>query len=241
MNSKSSLSKIREICEKLDENEPKKNKYFYSISSHGYETEEDYIVPKGIRIIMFCYSGELLHMCPKFDRFIWKNILLNEEASYNYCTFLTNLTLYPSLRDHFCVYDSGHKIKNMVFDQDEEFRSGIFKLPVECAVYDNMSDTIYTSSSEAMVKILERDVKKKRISVNTEKTGELIRYKQNEAIIFSQTKMLTMNKLSDIARNVNDSTILLLTCREGKKSNIHPARRVYQELEKLYTEYSLKR
>ena len=46
------------------------NKNFFFLNAHGEELEKLYEIPKGVRIIMFCYSKEL-QVCDKFDEYNW--------------------------------------------------------------------------------------------------------------------------------------------------------------------------
>ena len=238
----SEISELKKICSFLDEKEQEMDRNFFAVNMHGYETKEDYIVPKGVRIIMFCYSGKKLYMRPEFNQFNWENIFLNEDASYNYCTFLANVSRYSSIRDHFCVYKEGDKIKEIMLGPDDSFRDGIFQLPVRVAVYEG-EDTVYISSPEIFSDTVEKTRNVKRVLVDVKKTAELVSYKDTQAIFFSRWKSplykLSLSKIiKELQFQVKDFTLLLMICREGKKYKLAPAPRVYEELEALYGRYA---
>lgn len=242
------IHNLKEICKNLKEDETEINKNFWAVNMHGDEIKEEFVVPKGIRIIMFCYSGRKLDICPRFDKFNWEEIFLNEDASFNYCTFLANLVQYSSLRNHFCVYEEGSKILDLELSSDELFRNGIYQLPVQAAVYDPKTEEIYMSSSEIFDKVVAKIRNVKRISVNRKKTAEIAKDKETDAIIFSKVIDVPKLKLSELVRKLrikigqpypSDLTLLLLTCRTGKeKRGILRPPTVYEELEKLYQKYA---
>jgi hypothetical protein len=178
------ISKLKKICMQIDEKEPDMDKNFWAVNMHGDERMDEFIVPDGVRIIMFCYSGRKLDVCPRFDRFNWREIFLNEEASFNYCTFLSNISQYSSLRDHFCVYEKGTSIKDLDFSTDEYFRNGIFRLPVHASVFDPEMEEVYVSSSEIFDQVISKIGKVRRILVDKSKVANLVKDKDTDAIIF---------------------------------------------------------
>lgn len=245
---KERINNLKQICQKLNENEPEMDKNFWAVNMHGDETKDEFEIPKGVRIIMFCYSGRSLHVCPRFDKFNWREIFLNEDASYNYCTFLANLSQYSSLRDHFCVYEEGTTIRDLVFTSDELFRNGIYQLPVYAAAYEPNSDQVFVSSEKVFDKAVRESIKIRRISVNRENTAKVIKDKDSNAIIFSKSIQIPKITLSTLVKNLGTEvgretkkgfTLLLLTCRTGEKRHgiIHPPT-VYEELEKLFQKYT---
>lgn len=238
------VKRLKDICYRLDEKEPEIDKNFYAINMHGTELADNYIIPKGIRIIMFCYSGRILKICPRFDTFNWSEIFLNEDSSYNYCTFLSNLVQYSTLRDHFCVYNSGDIIKDIIFHSDEVFRDGIYRLPVYAAVTDPADGTTYVSSSEIFTKAIER-FKSHKTVVDPKRVGKILRHKESNAIIFSKHIFHSGTKLSTLIRDIQyqqkEFTMLILTCRKSKGFELPHTRRVYEELNRLYQEYQVQR
>jgi hypothetical protein len=233
------IKNLKSICEKLGEKEDQINKNFWTVNMHGDELTEDFIIPEGIRIIMFCYSGRELNICPRFDKFNWREIFLNEDASYNYCTFISNISQYSSLRDHFCVYNSGHTIKDILLTPDRSFRSGVYKLPVQAAVKDQESDTVYISSPELFSKVIHRETK--NVRVDRANTAKIIKDKNiPNTLIFSQQYNFQKITLSKLVQKLGKNyTLLLLTCRTGKKQKIEPAPTVVEELQQLYKKYSI--
>lgn len=233
------IKTLKTICEKLDEKEEPVNKNFWTVNMHGDELSEDFLVPQGIRIIMFCYSGRKLNICPRFDKFNWREIFLNEDASYNYCTFISNIAQYSSLRDHFCIYEAGHTVKDILLTPDPSFRSGVYKLPVQAAVKDEESNTVYISSPELFSKVIHRETK--NVRVDRANTAKIIKDKNiPNTIIFSphyNFQKITLSKL--IQKLGTNYTLLLLTCRTGKKQKLIPAPTVSEELQKLYNQYSI--
>lgn len=243
------IQNLRKICQGLDELEKDTDKNFWVVNMHGDEIPEKFTVPEGVRIIMFCYPGCRLNIWPKFDRFNWREIFMNEDASYNYCTFLSNIVQYPSLRDHFCVYDAGKTVDDLVFSPDENFRSGIYNLPVYGAVYDKNSNTVFSSSEKVFAETVKETVKVGKIVVDKNKTADMIKDKFSPAIFFSKHFEPEQMRLSELVRKLSvvlgserkkGFTLLLLTCRTGEKrwtSTFPPT--AYQELEKLYKKYSV--
>lgn len=239
-----SVHNLKQICLELKENEPETDKNFWAVNMHGDEILEEFAIPKGIRIIMFCYSGRKLNVCPRFDKFNWREIFLNEDASFNYCTFLSNLVQYSSLRDHFCVYESGNVIRDLILTEDSQFRSGIYQLPVHAGVYDPDTDQVYVSSPEIFDKAVANSPNVKHISVNRQITAEIAKDKDSNTIIFTKVLAYPKIKLSELVKKLatkmgseqtNGYTLLLLTCRTGQpRYGLHRQPTVYQELEKIY-------
>jgi hypothetical protein len=242
------IHKLKQICEKLDEKEPDINKNFWAVNMHGDEVMEDFTVPEGVRLIMFCYSGRSLHICDRFDRFNWQELFLNEDASFNYCTLIAHLSQYSTLRDHFCVYEAGSTIRDLNLSQDSYFRNGIYKLPVKASVYNPNTGQVYVSSSDIFDKTISSTVNVKRISVNKREVAKIAKDKDSQTIIFTHYIDMPKIRLSSLIRKLQtrigslekDSfTILLLTCRTGedRRGVIHPIN-VFQELENLFKKYS---
>lgn len=241
---------LKQICQKLNENEPEINKNFWAINMHGDELETDFTVPRGVRIIMFCYPGRKLDICPRFDQFNWEKLFLDENASFNYCTFIANLSQYSSLRDHFCVYEEGQTITELEFTPDEMFRSGIYKLPVQAAVYEKETQQIYLSSPDIFGKTAKYIQNVKRILVNKHKTAKLAKDRESELIIFSkgfETEKITLSSLIKKLRTEpgkdthTDLTLLLLTCRTGVRRYERFPKTVHNELENMVKKYEIDR
>lgn len=256
------LGKLRNICEGIEKKIEKKieeknsednsiNKIFYAVNMHGTEKSDDFMIPKNVRIIMFCYPGRVLSVCPKFDLKNWRDILLNEDASFNYCTFITSLT-HSTLRDHFCVYNPGHKIKDIMMNTDPEFRSGIFKLPVKAiSIKDikNDSDNINENKSGHNLAYISSDdifsdvssLGFRNIKVDRQQVAKDIRYRESDMIIMSYYKSADEIRLSRLVKELlakhKGFTLLLLTCRQGLPYNLEKGNRVYEEVEMLYEKY----
>jgi hypothetical protein len=234
-----SVESLKKVCEKIPEKEDEKNKIFYTVSMHGEETARDFVIPKNVRIVMFCYSGRLLHICPKFDLFNWENIFLDENATYNWCTFLSTLYQYPSLRDHFCIYEEGDIIKDINFGIDPYFRDGVYKLPITGLVKED--DTVYISSDKIFHKAI--GMSAKRIIVDKKKVAKTLRDKEGVGQIYSYYDTFragySLSRLLGVLSVYNKGfTLLLLTCREGVGyPNISKGKNVSTELEKLYSQY----
>lgn len=241
---------LRQICQKLDENEPEINKNFWAVNMHGDELETDFTVPRGIRIIMFCYPGRKLDICPRFDIFNWSEIFLNENASFNYCTFIANLSRYSSLKNHFCVYEEGQTITDLVFTPDKFFRSGIYKLPVQAAVYEKETNQIYLSSSDIFGNTAKYIQNVKKIVVDKNKTAKLAKDRDSDFIIFSKHFDEQRTTLSNLIKKLRtelgkdtprDLTLLLLTCRTGVRRYEGYPNTVHQELENMVKQYEFSR
>jgi hypothetical protein len=244
MNKQFDIKKLANICSNINEpEEPRMNTTFYSVNMHGYETKEDFIIPKNTRVIMFCYSGKILNMCPTFEKFVWEKINTNKYATFNYCTFLANIAQYSSIRNHFCVYNEGDKIKNIEFEtSDNDFRDGIYKLPVRGGVYVEKDNKIYTTDSTSTFKILTEPQflqrYTKNVSKNLEKASSSMRNLNNKFILLSP-KLIGIYNLSLLLNNLSTTgaTILLFTCREGKTDRSIIQHKIHTELEKIYYQY----
>lgn len=241
------IKKVRDVCELLRKNEKEAeiDQNFWAVNTHGDEIEDVIKVPKGVRIIMFCYPGRKLDICPRFDRFNWEHIFLNEDATFNYCTFLATLSQYSSLKKHFCIYDAGSKLKDLKLTSDENFRDGIYKLPVMASVRDENLDTMYVSSEHVFPDVVER-MPSKRIVINRREVAKRIKYKQSRVIFFTKVLSYPIITLSMLLRKLQievgsekkkEFTILLLTCRTGEKSEMDDAKTVDAELRKLFKLY----
>jgi hypothetical protein len=256
------LGKLRNICEKIEEKQGEKqdehnpkNKIFYAVNMHGTEKSDDFVIPENVRIIMFCYSGRELKICPTFDLKNWRDILLNEDASFNYCTFITSL-VHSTLRDHFCVYNPGHTIKDIMMNTDPDFRSGIFKLPVKAVSVKDISirdeginegkndninehNTAYISSSDIFSDVSSLGFR--NIKVDRQQVAKDIRYRESDMIIMSYYKSADEIRLSRLVKELlakhKGFTLLLLTCRQGLPYNLEKGNRVYEEVEMLYEKY----
>ena len=152
------------------------------------------------------------------------------------------------MRDHFCVYEKGATIRDIDFTSDENFRNGIYHLPVHAAVFDPEAEEVYVSCSEIFDQAIAKTEKVRRISVDRTKVAKLVKDKETDAIIFSPYINIPKIRLSELVRKLKISlgrveplgyTLLLLTCRTGesRRGVIHPPT-VYEELEKLVRYYS---
>lgn len=224
------------------------NKQIYFLNGHGEELENEYEIPKGVRIIMFCYSGKILNVCNVFDKFKWSNILLNPSSTNDYCKFLSAISENKSVNDHFCVYEEGDQIKNINLYSDYNFREGIFKLPVKGFCYGKNSDSIVISSNTPMSSIvsnpeLKHFIKKKRkkISIDDNKIIDLMKKNNDVSIIESYIRKIYKNiKLSNLINSMKingNFTILLTVCIEEGESKLIPnGRKIEDELEKIKRE-----
>lgn len=202
------------------------NNNFYFLNGHGEELEADYEIPNGVRIIMFCYSGETLNICHRFDKFNWSNILLDPSVSSNYFTFLSAISEYSSINDHFCVYEGGDTIKNIQLHSDPHFREGLFRLPVRGFVYDKSSDTVVISNNTPMSQVQKHPQlrtffknKRKKIRIDDRRLVNLMRENNEVTIIESYVrkihKTIRLSNLINSMKPHGDFTILLMVCREG--------------------------
>jgi hypothetical protein len=185
---KSNIRNLEKICKKIEKKENEMggiirhqpiNKNFFVLSSHGSDLYSDFTVPKGVRIILFCYSGRELYVRDNFDRFIWNKIMFKKNTSFNYCTFLSNLSMYPSFRDHFCIYNQGDKFHDLRIETDKYFMDGLFQLPVEAVVLHPGKNFVFASfhDRDKLKKIKETFYPDKHYRISLEKTTELIRKK----------------------------------------------------------------
>jgi len=225
--------------EKLEKKE-KKEKCFYAINMHGFEKDEILTIPKGIRIIMYCYSGEQLWVNTEFNQFIWEEILLNPSATKDYDSLLMTLYKHKMFRDHFCIYEEGDKVKNILFTTDPSFRDGIFSLPVKASVYDG-ENTIYVSNHNIFPKTIRENIDVKRVVVNREKVSKYISYKGYQTLFFSRWKIpLKETSLKSLIEQAialqKNCTFILFTCRESqnqeKDSRISLGKTVFSEVKK---------
>jgi hypothetical protein len=249
MEPENKLENFYKICKEIKYRKPEESIVFYAVNMHGEETNNDFTVPKGIRLVMFCYSGRILNVCPKFDIFNWRNILLNENAVTDYTTFLCTLSQYSTLRDHFCIYEEGDVVKNIVFKSDENFRDGIFKLPILASAYDEERKIAFVSSNEVLDRAVKDYPGAKRVIEDIETTSKGIRQKMYKGNIYSSYKVPLSTTLERVTKEVKmklDSenkepvTLLILSCRERKvtsQETIKKTSRVYEELEKIYKKY----
>lgn len=227
----SSTLLTREDCDKYKGVNYPINSNFYFVNGHGYETEDNMKILRGVRIVMFCYSGRILNVCPKFDKFNWSHILIDPVSSSNYCNFLASISDYSSIKDHFCIYEEGDIIKNINMSHDENFREGVYRLPVKGFAYDQNTETIVVSSHTSWTDIQKDDTFKellkkssrKHIRVDDKKLAELLRNKTEFSVIQSSVKSLNnKTSLSNLIRSMllheNAFTILLMICREGTVS-----------------------
>ena len=201
------------------------NKNFFFLNAHGEELEKLYEIPKGVRIIMFCYSKEL-QVCDKFDEYNWSHILLDPVASNNYCDFLKAISGYSSIRDHFCVYDEGDVIRNLNIFSDNEFREGLYRLPVKGYAYDEKTDTIVVSEGTLLSEVqkdkeLSEKIgdKRRHVVVDSKRIVKLLKNNQSTGIIQSQVRKIgdkaRLSNLINTMKLYSDSfTILLMVCRD---------------------------
>jgi hypothetical protein len=201
------------------------NKNFFFLNAHGEELEKLYEIPKGVRIIMFCYSKEL-QVCDKFDEYNWSHILLDPGASNNYCDFLKAISGYSSIRDHFCVYDEGDVIRNLNIFSDNEFREGLYRLPVKGYAYDEKTDTIVVSEGTLLSEVqkdkeLSEKIgdKRRHVVVDSKRIVKLLKNNQSTGIIQSQVRKIgdkaRLSNLINTMKLYSDSfTILLMVCRD---------------------------
>lgn len=241
------IDRLEASCKLLPEKDKDINKNFFAVNAHGTETKDSLIVPPNCRVIMFCYSGRILEVCPRFEKFIWKRIMTKESASYNYCTFLANIAQYSSIRNHFCIYEPGSNIKNIEFYGDNIFRSDVFELPVRAVVRDESDNTLYSTDENTGLDLLEHEskiggkvfmVRSKRIKIDQSKASKLLHNNSNRAWFASKiVKSDHADNLSDLLNYINykgGGTIILFVCREGKKHKMPKSPKVYDELKKIY-------
>jgi hypothetical protein len=231
------------------------NRNFFFLNAHGDEIERIWEVPKGVRIIMFCYSKEL-QVCDRFDRYNWSHILLDPSASDNYCDFLKNISGYSSIKDHFCIYEEHDRIRDIDIETDEKFREGMYRLPVKGYVYDKNNDSIIVSDGTLMSEIhkhselnkIMNGSKPKKIVVDSKKIVDLLRVNNKVGIIQSHVRKIhdkarLSNLINSMKLHMSGLTILLMVCRNrdeyarsktgGEFDDISPGRVVSDELKRM--------
>ena len=231
------------------------NKNFFFLNAHGDEIERLWEVPKGVRIIMFCYSKEL-QVCDKFDKYNWSHILLDPNASDNYCDFLTAVSGYNSIRDHFCIYEEHDIIRDLDIQTDEEFREGMYRLPVKGYAYDEKNDMVVVSDGTLLSEIhkdkelnrMMKGSKRKKVVVDSKRIVNMLRVQNKVGIIQSHVRQIhdnarLSNLINSMKLHVPGLTVLLMVCRNrdedsrkatgGAADNITPGRVVLEELERM--------
>lgn len=203
------------------------NKNFFFVNAHGLETESLYKIPSGVRVIMFCHE-KTLNVCKRFDRFNWEHILLDPSASSNYCSFLSTISQYSSIRDHFCVYEPGSIIRNQRIYGDEHFRNGLYRLPVKGYVYDADDCSVIVSdgtliaeiNDDPVLKKMMKNCNRKRYYVDSRKVSNFLRTQNDVGIIKSYVKGIypdsntfLSNLINSMKIHQSEFTILLMTCR----------------------------
>lgn len=221
----------------------KSNNNFYFLNGHGEELEQEYEVPNGVRIIMFYYSGKILNICNVFEKFNWSNILLNPNSFTDYYKFLSAISENKSINDYFCIYEEGDIIKNINLYSDNNFREGIFKLPVKGFCYDKKSDSIVISSNTPTSSIvnypkLKDFCKEKQKKIDDNKIIDLMK-KNNDVCIIENyfRKIYKSVKLSNFINSMRiyqNFTILISVCKEEKEIKLSSSgRKIEDELEKI--------
>lgn len=231
------------------------NRNFFFLNAHGDEIERRWEVPKGVRIIMFCYSKEL-QVCDRFDKYNWYHILLDPTASDNYCDFLTAISGYSSIRDHFCIYEEHDIIRDLDIHTDEEFREGMYRLPVKGYAYDQKNEMVVVSDGTLLSEIhkdktlnkLMKGSKRKKVVVDSKRIVDLLRVKNEVGIIQSHVRKIhnkarLSNLINSMKLHVSGLTVLLMVCRNrdeyarkatgGIADDITPGRVVSEELERM--------
>jgi hypothetical protein len=228
---------------------PHRDSNFLFLNAHGFELEQLYVIPKGVRIIMFCMSKELL-LSNEFDEYNWEHILLDPSASKNYYNFLTAASGHPSMRNHFNVYEEGDIVRNLCILPDDNFREGLYHLPVTGYVYQTgtndlvLSDTSYISEAH-------NDRKSShvtRVGVDRKRMAGLLKDKKNIGVIRSRVTKIDANcSLSSLIHSTKHDvpgfTALLMVCRTrdpaarkttgGLVDVISKGRPVFEELKRL--------
>lgn len=202
------------------------NTNFFFLNAHGVEKKDLFEIPKGVRVIMFCYS-KVLDVCKRFDRFNWEHILLDSGASKNYCNFLSTISQYSSIRDHFCIYEENDVMHNIDIYTDENFREGLYRLPVKGYAFDDKNQNVVVSDKTLIsdidntidLKKLFKKAPNTNIKVDSKRVGELLRKKNNVGIIKSFVRKIgdkarLSNLIKSLQLNVPNFTILLMVCRE---------------------------
>jgi hypothetical protein len=229
------------------------NRNFFFLNAHGEKLKKLYEIPEGVRIIMFCYSKEL-QVRKKFDEYNWSHLLLDPTASNNYYDFLTAISGYSSIRDHFYVYEEGDVIHNLDILTDDEFREGLYRLPMKGYVYDNKTDDIVLSDNSLLSEVqkdknyrkLVRDNKCRSVVVNSKRIVKLLKDKKKVGIIQSQVKKIhdttrLSNLIGSMKIHASSFTVLLMVCRDcdqearkvfGVAGDISKGRNILDELER---------
>jgi len=216
------------------------NKNFYFLNCDSEEPENEYEIPKGVRIVMFCYSGKILNVCNAFDKFNWSNILLNPDSSSDYCNFLSAISDYSSINDDFSVYEEGDTIKNINLYSENTIRQGVFKLPVKGFFYDKKTDSIIISSNTPMSSIVRQSElkrffkdKSQKIIIDDNKIVDLMKKNKNVSIIESYVKKIHKSiKLSNLInsmKNHGNFTMLLMVCKNGEENRSFSNGRVIKD------------
>jgi len=227
-----------------------KNETFFFLNAHGAEKPNTYIIPNGVRVIMFCHS-KVLDVCPRFDRFNWEHILLEENTSINYNNFLKTISQYSSIKDHFCIYEGGDTIYNLDIWDDKHFRSGLYRLPVKGYAYDKQNDTIVLSEGTSMSDVIndpnlnsfiKNKNKRTHIKIDTKRVVQLLKNQNDVGIIQSEIKKIHKTKLSNLINslkiNVDKFTILLMVCKNRYMSknyttDVSIGKKISEELYKI--------
>ncbi len=223
----------------------KNNNNFYFLNGHGEELEKEYEVPNGVRIIMFYYSGKILNICNVFEKFNWSNILLNPNSFTDYYKFLSAISENKSINDYFRIYEEGDIIKNINLYSDNNFREGIFKLPVKGFCYDKKSDSIVISSNTPTSSIVNYPElknffkeKQKKIIIDDNKIIDLMKKNKNVYIIENYFRKIYKSvKLSNFINSMRiyqNFTILISVYKEEKEIKLSSSgRKIEDELEKI--------
>ena len=210
-----------------------KDNTFFFLNAHGTELNNTYKIPSGIRIIMFCYSKKL-YVSNCFDEFNWAHILLNPDTSTDYNSFINTISKYKTIRDHFCIYETGDTIYDINIYGDKNFRDGLFRLPVRGYGYEETTDTVILSdgtlfseiNSDPIVKKLIKRGSHSHIKVDNKRLVKLFKNKKHVGIFKSFIKKIhspinLSSLIKDIKKYTNQFTILLMICRDGNyKYNI---------------------
>lgn len=246
-------------CRKYKHSKDPINKNFFFLNAHGLETEQLYKLPEGVRVIMFCHE-KTLNVCKRFDRFNWEHILLDPDASSNYCSFLSTISKYSSIRDHFCVYEPGSVIRNTTIYGDEYFRNGLYRLPVKGYAYDADDCSVVVSDGTLIAEINEdpelkrlmKDCERKRYYVDGKKVSKFLQVQNDVGIIksfvkgiYPDTNMVLSNLINSMKIHQQEFTILLMTCRnrdeerkrtKGVGDNITPGKIVSDAFAEITTD-----
>ena len=205
---------------------------YWTVNAHGMEGSE-YEIPKNVKIITFCYTGRKLQVCEEFDLFNWNEIFLNTSITSSFTNFLKIISKYSSIKDHFCVYEEGHTIRDIIFTEKKSdlFRQGVYKLPILASV--KIKDTTYVSSEEVFPEAIKAH-KNKRIILSKQICGDFLKEKEKDEekevvnIYSSYIENFGRVSMSELIKNLKKPdkglVFLLFTCREGERRRgvIHP-------------------